>query len=438
MTPRAGAGGAARIWGRDDVIVGCADRECPVYSAGEKMTFTFALRGFDGLDASSCRFAWTRTGDDGRREAGSATADRPLMLATSLDRPGFVRYYVELVDADGRPVMRGEMDDEDNRRVRFDGGAGADILDIRPAVPPPADFHDFWKRAKDELAAAAPHWRMDAAAQRIDSGRGDVDLFAVSVPCAGGRPATGFLSVPAGARDGRRYPADVSFYGYNGSWSPHATQKPAANRLRTDVVQLFSSAHGFELMRERAYYRELRAGLAVGGYDYAFDPVSNADPRRAYFRGMAFRVMRGLEYLKSRPEWDGRGLTVHGGSMGGLQTIFAAALDRDVKAAKAECPWCCDMGGVKIGRNRGTWHVKWTPALGYYDPVNLARLISPECDFEVPRMGLGDYVCPPSGVMAFYNTLKCRKRLCAFQNSRHGYIAPEPFQRFRLDGDAVV
>ena len=39
--------------------------------------------------------------------------------------------------------------------------------------------------------------------------------------------------------------------------------------------------------------------------------------------------------------------------------------------------------------------------------------------------------------MAFYNALRADKRACFFQNSRHGYVAPEPFQRFYLEGDAV-
>lgn len=421
-------------WGRENAIVGTTDREIPVYRTGETMSFTFRLRGFREL-AAGCVLDWTRTGDDGRTERGQAPADRPLALTTSLGRPGFVRYYVELRAADGSPVLYNELDDEDNRVVRFDGGAGADVLSIRSPVAPPKDFDAFWAKAKAVLAATP--WRDGVKARRLESGRDDVELWSVEIPCAGGRPATGFLTVPSAAKDGRRYPADISFYGYNGSWSDFATQQPAAKRLRADVVQFLSSAHGFELMRERAYYAKLRAEASVGGYGYAFDPVTNADPEKAYFRGMVFRVLRGLEYLKSRPEWNGRDLVAHGGSMGGLQTVWAAALDPDVTVARPEVPWCCDIGSSEAGFNRGDWYVKWVPGLGYYDPVNLAKCVRPSCRVEIPRAGLGDYVCPPAGVMAFYNALKADKRACFFQNSRHGYVAPEPFQRFYLEGDAV-
>ena len=408
---------SAAGWGFDDIIEGCTTRELPVYAVGETMTFTFRLRGFKGLDASACTFDWVRTGDDGKTARGKARADRPLVLSTSIDRPGFVRYYVELLGADGKPVLRETMDDGDNYKVRFDGGAGAGIFDIRPAVAEPDDFDAFWARMKGRLAAVP--WKGREKVVRVDSGRKDVELYAVEVPCAGGRPATGFLSVSAAAKDGRRFPADICFYGYGGSWSDYATQKPAPGRLRADVVQFMSSAHGFELMREPSYYRSLRKSCESGGYGYCFDPKENADPEKAYFNGMALRVMRGLEYLKSRPEWNGRDLVAHGGSMGGLQTIWAAALDGDVTHALAEAPWCCDIGGTECGRSRGDWYVKWVPGLGYYDPVNFARRIRGSCLFELPRIGLGDYVCPPVGVMAFYNSLSCPKRGVCFQNTRH-------------------
>ena len=124
--------------------------------------------------------------------------------------------------------------------------------------------------------------------------------------------------------------------------------------------------------------------------------------------------------------------------MGGLQTIWAAAFDPDVTVAKAEVPWCCDIGGETVGRNRGDWYVRWVPGLGYYDPVNLAKYVRPECVFEIPRVGLGDYVCPPTGVMAFYNNLKCAsRRAVLFQNSRHGYVAPRPFQAACAEGNRL-
>jgi len=426
--PKARAG-----WTLDDCIDGRCDREIPVYGIGEKMTFTFQLRGFAGMDKSKFVFDWTRTADDGKKESGKATAAEPLVLATSLDRPGFVRYYVELKDAAGKVVQRTSSSGS-GQDVFFDGGAGVDIFKIRQGVPEPDDFDAFWAKHKANLAKVA--WRGQEKLEKVASKNPKVEVYKVSVPCAGGMPTTGFLYVPVAAKDGRKFPAEIGFSGYGASWN--ATQ-PTDARMKGDAIVFNCSAHGFELMREKEYYQALRKKVSVNGCGYAFDPKTNADPETAYFCGMTYRVLRALEFLKSRSEWDGKNLLAHGGSMGGLQTVWAAALDPAVTFARPDIPWCCDIGGETVGRNRGTWYVKWAaPGLGYYDPVNMAKRIPATTKFQIPRFGLGDYICPPTGVMAMYNNVPCTdKRATGFQNSTHGYVVPRPRQMLEIVGEEV-
>ena len=73
--------------------------------------------------------------------------------------------------------------------------------------------------------------------------------------------------------------------------------------------------------------------------------------------------------------------------------------------ATAHKPWCCDLGGIRLNRLRG-WRPDFTDALGYYDPVNMAKRI--HCKTSITS-GLGDYVCPPSGVSVLYNNIKAPK-----------------------------
>ena len=140
----------------------------------------------------------------------------------------------------------------------------------------------------------------------------------------------------------------------------------------------------------------MKAGKLRG---YAFSVEENSKPETAYFNGMMLRVMRSLEFVKSRPEWDGKTLAVSGGSQGGLQCLSAAGLDSDVTECTAHKPWCCDLGGIRLNRLRG-WRPDFTDALGYYDPVNMAKRI--HCKTSITS-GLGDYVCPPSGESVLYN-----------------------------------
>ncbi|MBR2838468.1 MAG: acetylxylan esterase [Kiritimatiellae bacterium] len=383
-------------------IVGATDKSPVGYRVGETIAFTLTARG-------GKRVLWERTGDDGKAEKGEASAGAPVVVKTSLDRPGFVRLVARLVDESGRAV------------ARFDGGAGAAVGDIRVDKPEPGDFDAFWARHRAELAKVP----MDGAKCReVASGRADVKLYEVSVPCAGPRPATGFLSVPA--KPGK-YPAYIRFHGYNASWLPKARNTPKPDALPADSMVFLLSAHGYEFNRDEAYYKALRASCGSNGHDYAFDPVQNSDPEKAYFCGMTYRVMRGLEYLKSRPEWDGRTLVAEGGSQGGLQSIWAAALDHDVTECRPFVPWCCNIAGpTKCGRARGDWHMEWVPALGYYDAANMARRIPKTCRVTVTWAGLGDYICPPSGVMAFYNNLSCPRRITWVQGATHTYYPPSP------------
>lgn len=408
-------------------LKGETDRDPLGYKTGEKMTFTLTLEDAADLPRGM-EVVWTRTGDDGRKESGRAPADaaKPVVISTSLDRPGFVRVYADVRLADGTPWIPSGKPAKKNRAgnypdaVYFDGGAGADVAAIRQSAPEPKDFDAFWARHRAALAAVP----MDGArCDELPSKNPVVRIFAVSVPCAGPKPATGYLFVPTAEG---KFPAEASFYGYEGSWSEWATKAPDGTKEDGRKLRLALSAHGFELNREREYYKAERAKAMSNGHGHAFDPAQNADPEKAYFCGMTYRVMRGLEYLKSRPEWNGRDLAVTGPSQGGLQSIWGAALVPGVTEARILIPWCCDLAGAANGRNHGEWYVEWKPALGYYDPVNMAKRIPKTCRVDITRAGLGDYTCPPSGLMAFWNNLACPKRIVWVQGSTHSYVPPKP------------
>jgi cephalosporin-C deacetylase-like acetyl esterase len=149
----------------------------------------------------------------------------------------------------------------------------------------------------------------------------------------------------------------------------------------------------------------------------------NSDAETAFFNGMAVRVMRALDFLKSLPQWNGKDLTAVGGSQGGLQVMWAAALDPDVSEAYPGITWCCDLAGQsKKGRAHGPWRIKYTPALDYYDPVFMAKRIK-KAKVVITRAGLGDYTCPPSGLAVCYkNRATPDKTICWYQGSHHNFI----------------
>lgn len=387
-------------------ILGATDCNPVEYAAGDTMTFTFTVDTDGQPVGDDWTIAWTRSGDDGKFEKGEArVADGPVVVATSLDSPGFVRLQAWLRGGDGKSL------DKSRRALRFDGGAGAGVADIRQAVPEPDDFDEFWKRQKEKLAEVPLTFTMEKLADHNDN-----DRYAVTVACAGPRPVTGYLTVPRGAAE-KSLPARVMFQGYGvpNSWLQGGS--------RTEI-QFNINAHGVELGRDHEFYKAFEESIKSNGHGYALDPRQNADPEAAYFNGMALRVMRALEFVKQRPEWNGRDLVTSGGSQGGLQSVWAAALDHDVSLCENTVTWCCDMAGHAEGGRLAGWCPQWVPALGYYDAVNHARRIRSR--FVVTRAGLGDYVCPPSGIAALYNAVTAPKKIVWMQDSDHGYQPRDP------------
>lgn len=398
------------------LLLGTTDKNAVSYQPGETMTFTLTGE-FAGQKPEGLQVAWTRTGDDGKKETGRApiSADNPVVIKTQLDQPGFVYIYATLVDADGKPVTKQR---NGSGRIVFEGGAGVQPEKLTSS-PEPADFDQFWARQREKLAAVPVKAKMEKVKTTANA-----DIYAVSVDCAGPRPVTGYLTIPVNAAE-KSLPVRAMFQGYGTGVQGVPGDGP------TDEITFNVNAHGYDLGRDGEYYKEFFENIKSNGQAYAFDPVQNSDPETAYFNGMALRVMRALEFLKTLPQWNGRDLVVTGGSQGGLQTVWAAALDPDVTLAKPDIPWCSDLAGTeKMNRLSGGWRIKYVPALDYYDTVHHAKRV--KCRMEIPRAGLGDYVCPPSGVSVLYNNFPGPKKITYFQGSTHGYVPPKS-ERFVLE-----
>lgn len=414
------------------------------YKAGDTATFTLSLSGAEAFTGGVYSVKWTLRGDGLAPTNGIApldSSDSTLSFSARLDHPGFLHLNAIVVDGDGKTVSRTFTGDSttpegreamnrfehSDKRLFFSGGAGFDIGAITNIAEPP-DFDAFWERQAKRLAGVPVH------ARRIEvpyPESAKVRVYAVEIDCAGIRPATGYLTVPKKAKAGERLPARLTLHGYG-----FARQRvPLPRWASEERIALDINAHGMRLPEfgaDDAYYKAFGWEIKSNGKGYAFDKEQNADPEVAYFNGMALRVKRALQYLKGLPEWDGENLEVSGGSQGGLQSIWAAGCGEGVTKVSCSVPWCCDLGGETIGHIHDGWFVPWTPALGYYDPVNFARRVPSTCGVEITRAGLGDYTCPPVGVAALYNALSCPKSIVWVQGSTHGYVPHEPHQETTL------
>ena len=189
-------------------LIGTTDKARAIdYEAGETMTFTLTLKNAKPFPAGAYEIRWTRTGDDGQKQEGKAplSAETPLVVKTSLDKPGFVRIVAEVYDAKGklyrkqlhvdpktpegkRALNRWERAD---KRVFFDGGAAVHPETLQ-SVPEPKDYDAFWAKRKARLAKVP----MNPVLTERKSSNPKVKVYTFSVSCAGPRPVSGHDQLP--------------------------------------------------------------------------------------------------------------------------------------------------------------------------------------------------------------------------------------------------
>ena len=419
-------------------LMGVTDKNPLTYRPGEEMVFTVTPKGLDGaVPAGEWFLDWKRSDDYGQVESGKVPmTGEPFVYKTRLDRAGFVRLEVYVVDKNGKRYVKkftGNANTPEGKKamnafertkkaVFFDGGAGVDI-DTLATHEEPKDFDEFWARQFKRLDLVP----VKAGRVEIKCANPKARLYAVRIDCAGLRPVTGYLSIPKAVDEGKTFPCRLETHGYSGDRCTHATPTWA----RDNEIVLNINAHGLKLVEfgaTEADTKALRSEIRSNGCSYAFDAKQNGDPETAYFNGMVLRVKRGLQYLKTINGWNGRDLIASGGSQGGLQTIWAAGCGEGVTRAESGITWCCDMFNNNVRRERKIssdgWYIPWTESMGYYDAANFAKRIPKTCRTVITRAGLGDYCCPPMGLAKLWNNIPGNKQINWVQGSEHGYVPP--------------
>jgi len=397
-----GDGNVAKVAPAEDysrtTVTGWTDRKDAVYRPGESMQFHFRiLKSGNGIPGNvNVIFAC----DDGKtwEKPYAVEADRPLTVTASLNKPGFVMVKAQLLTPSGavakRKAWNGSM-----RNIQYGLAGGVAMEQLRQGEAEPADFDEYWRKTKAELAAVP----LNVLERKLFKQTGTCDIYDMKIACPGNRPVSGYLSIPRDAK-AKSLPIRMRYDGY----AVHNIA-PASD---PDAIVFFVNAHGIENGREKAYY----AGLEKGELsNYGFRNEQNEKPETCYFKNMILRDLRALEYAKTLPEWNGKDIEIAGGSQGAFQSVAVTALSPEVTKCDISIPWFCDLGGVNRGRVRG-WRPDWKTGLGYYDTVNFAKRV--KCPVKI-EAGLSDWVCPPSGVWVLYNNLNTPKEMVMYQGWDH-------------------
>ena len=344
------------------------------------------------------------------------TTGEPVEFSCTGTQPGWAFFGIEVLGENGK-VLSGPDVYKHPRKptIVIEIGAMFDADKIVSCVREPADFDEFWAKRRAEVSASP----LKPKLKELKSGVKGVKLFAVSIPVVRGITASGYLAYPANAKP-KSLPAQIFFQSLVSADVSRAT---ALGPAKNGALVFAATWHGFPVGQKKDYYTTVIPPYSKGGIR------DLGDKEKWVYSDMFFRIFRELDFIKSLPEWDGKTLISYGGSLGGVESAFAAAMDKDVTLAVISVPSFCECNAYEAGRKPygayrkiGVEKLKADPKLAeagfYFDNVNFAKRIT--CEVYVCT-GFADEGCCPSNVFAFYNAIPATTRKTMTTNPRTGH-----------------
>ena len=278
------------------------DKPSGVYQVGDTVHWTVEWKG---TNAPAAHYTFKSGGLTDVGQGDLSFSNGIASLETKFDAPGTM-----LVEVKWQP------ESETNRAV---GGAVAAPDRIKPAAPPPADFDAFWKAKLEELNKVP----MNPELEKVDSGKQGVAYWKVTLGNIRGTHVYGQIARPA---QGKKFPALLilqwaNVYPLQKIW---VTDRAADGWLALDI-----EPHDLPIDKPENFYKEQQSNGPLKDYW----TIGNDDRETSYFLRMYLSCYRAVEYLKTRPDWDGKTLVVMGDSQGGQTDID----DRGIASGKHHC-----------------------------------------------------------------------------------------------------
>jgi cephalosporin-C deacetylase-like acetyl esterase len=319
-------------------------------------------------------------------------------IETQLDHPGMLYLRLSFI---GAPEPTGPVTPQELDKMTV--GAAIEPEQIKRTVGKPADFDAFWAGKLAALKQVPINPRLEPAA----TDREGVELSTVTLDSLNSQ-VHGYLATPKG---GGKHPALV-IYQYAGVY---ALQK-------TTVTD--RAAEGWLAFNVDSH--DMPPDQATAPRDYA--SIGNTSRETSYFLNMYLRDTRALDYIQSRPDWDGKTIVVWGMSMGGQQSFATAGLNPDrVTAMIVNVPAGADFSADLHGSKRGypNWPVddpKVVDTARYFDVMNFAPAIKAKSSVA---FGFIDTTSPPYGILAAFNQIQGPKEAVPMAASDHNHITPQ-------------
>jgi cephalosporin-C deacetylase len=293
-----------------------------------------------------------------------------------------------------------------NKSIRFNFAVDLEKMVSQPDPQP--DFVNYWDRAKRELAAVDPQYKLIP----VDSfSTPTKTCYTVEMRSLGNVLIRAWYMVP---KKPGKYPAILTVQGYSSYLIPTWTYQG------DDVICMGLNVRG---------HGNSKDNVNPGFPGYLYSQIQ--DKEQYIYRGAYMDCVRAIDFLFSRAEVDTNRVAVEGGSQGGALSFATAALNGNrIKAAVPAVPFLSDFRDyVRVANwptNEWAEYVKNNPQVGwegifktmsYIDIKNLAPWITAPVFMAV---GIMDETCPIRINFAAYNNLKGEKKYIAYPNSGHG------------------
>ena len=368
------------------------DRADALYHVGEKATFNVELKPCEQTaQVNEVTYGLSNDGVGDLGKGKLPLKNGKASVTGALGKTGILRCTVYPV-GDAKALGVGMA------------GAAFDPFKIEPTAVMPADFDEFWNAQKAELAKVPMDPKLEPEPQQDAK----IEVFRISLANVAGSRVYGYLAKPKG---GGPFPAILSVpgAGFTSSGPGGAIGYAAQGFLSLGI-----SVHNIDNSLSPEEYKK-RADAELKDYS----KQGNTDRTTYYFRRVTLSLVRSVDYLTSRPDWDKKHMIINGSSQGGALTLIGAGVDPRITALAANVPGMCDHSGRNFGRPSGWPQLvpmgpdkKLDPKVlvvsGYYDAVNFARKIKAP---SIMGVGLIDGTCPSTTCFAAYNVLPEPKQM---------------------------
>ncbi len=316
--------------------------------------------------------------------------------------------YVAIEPTGGAPPYTGGNTGRNNGLYAV--GAAVSPTKLSLSTPRPADFDAFWS---GKLAAQAK-LPINPMLTPVETDVVEVELKTFVLDALGSH-AQGYLAKPA---INGKFPALILLQ-YAGVYALNA--RSVATRAAEGWLVIDVDSHD-KLPSE-----------PKGDAPQNYAAVGNTDRETSYFLNMYLRDSRALDYLMTRPDWDGKTIVLMGTSMGGQQSMMLAGLRPEKITAVLVCvPSGADTNADLHGRKAGypNWPSNDPKVMNtslYFDPVNFASRIKAPV---MAAMGFIDTTSPPAGVWTELNQITVPKEPLPMIESEHNNLTPQKEQNW--------